>query len=827
MEWDGDNGLYKATVKKVFFDRENPMLKIHYDGKKRHILDTIPIEMVNSFIDGENDAINQPNHATEDAEGNAPTHDERADFPPLHKLYPGHAPVDGNDATQPCPELGPGWQVNVVTRKGGSADGEPRSDRYFISPTGQKFRSIPEVERYYWQNPVQFGGAPGDATKFESNDERLDEECHELALINQALIASQSGGELSEFNLDAGNRLGVKTDNVPALPPDFSPIYAQRGSKSSGMRSLITISPITTGQPNEVDKANAEPLPEQKMSRLSSILQGQESVTLNCLKPPAIEALALRTGARSPNEVDALNTLPAGRQLPAKNGERSTSAFASPGRAFPPPLHHQLYQTSSTAPNRSYFPGMRSASLVRLQTKLRADHTSSKRARAEASEDAGRTRPKRKLKPVARLEEEDVTSKEVPKVLSKGSSKSVLCHCPEGCEKGRDLTVQGIYAHYGRAHKGKLPWASVTYSCPFCPPTKAKLFGTFHDAEAHVASSHPGCEVVGPHPSKLTEQSAHAQHVAAGAGSRQDTVAKNDRVLRERKAVDALHEDAPPEAVVEDQGPPSWTKLEYAQLLTDGRKDYPRDLPRVIDMIDEQCQAQEEAVNVALEQRMKQCKSEAEAETRAFDEERVLYQRGLRERARFADAERIEKHRYTERAEEIMIRHEYENRNRGKNQEDVEVEKLCTRPVKFGTESQRHHTRHGTACKDEQCQFCMKEKGYLHHLLLDSEIGEFKMDAPTSECHLFQKSTKVLNPTFRMINDDYLMEADAESDIKEKVNQSRRDATTSKRLKTEEEKLLVLRNTKHSLEFIQRYNDGMIKNAWGDVKKDGRGRRSF
>lgn len=131
-------------------------------------------------------------------------------------------------------------------------------------------------------------------------------------------------------------------------------------------------------------------------------------------------------------------------------------------------------------------------------------------------------------------------------------------------------------------------------------------------------------------------------------------------------------------------------------------------------------------------------------------------------------------------------------------------------------------------------QFCKKDKSYLHHLLLDSEMREFNMGAPATETPVFQQSTKLLNPSFRIINDDFFAQGGATADLKDdgtdasgskRVNQSRRDASTAKRLKTEEGKLWMLKNTKHSLEFIKKYNNGMISNAWGEVRKDNRGHR--
>lgn len=824
VEWDGDNSLYKATVKKVFFDRETPMVKIHYDGKKRHILDNIPLEMVHSFIKGEKLAVAKQEHAMNDAQILSNDGTNGTSFPPLHKLYPGSLPSGKSEVMKPCPDLGPGWNVHIVARKGSQSDG-PRTDRYFIAPSGKKFRSVPEVERYFWQDPTEFGISSSHdvvtkpAPQLEENED-VAGQCQEIQSINQM----QSSKAQPNLNVNCFNG----PNKMPSFLTDFSPIYAQRGSNVSGFsRSLITISPITTGQ--------SEDGQHTKPSASSSLLESSATA---------------RHQSPSPKEVAALNNgVLSGHLSTTKAPAKSKSAFTSPPRAVRPTLHHQLYQSLSPNTNRAHFPAMRGFTVARPQV----NHGLNPFSRGGVqNEGVGGRRPKRKLKSVTRFEEEEhispyarstkvvrggldnrVTDHSHPRVRGPGPSKSALCHCPD-CKKG-DFTVQGIYAHYGRAHNGSLPWQRVTYSCPFCPTSKSatpRVFRSFYDLEAHVFASHSGCEVEGPHPSKLA---GHPGRVRNKSSNLQQ--AADDRILRERRASSEAND---PEVVAEEQGPPKWDQIEYVQLLPDGRKDYPSDLYKVIDMIDEQCQTQERAVEAAREQRIKLCKDEAETETKALAEERLIYQRGIRERARFAEAERMEKHRYTEKAEQEMMRIQYENRNKKRNKEDVAVEKLCSQPIKFSNESQRQNSRHGKACKDDQCQFCKKDKGYVQHLLLPNEISQFTMDAPPTESPLFQKTTKLLKPNVRVITDSFFSEEageatpeDAQDDSKQdasggkRANQSRRDASTAKRLRTEEDKLLVLRNTKHSLEFIKEYNKGLIKNAWGDMKKDTRGRKSF
>ncbi|CAB1457492.1 unnamed protein product [Pleuronectes platessa] len=45
-----------------------------------------------------------------------------------------------------CPALPPGWKKEEVTRKSGLSAG--KSDIYYYSPTGKKFRSKPQLSRY-------------------------------------------------------------------------------------------------------------------------------------------------------------------------------------------------------------------------------------------------------------------------------------------------------------------------------------------------------------------------------------------------------------------------------------------------------------------------------------------------------------------------------------------------------------------------------------------------------------------------------------------------------------------------------------------------------
>lgn len=740
-----NDNLWKATVKKVLSDVVSPKLKIHYDGKKKHLIDTVSFDMVKSFIEGENEAFDNNKRAKSEPQrlnGNQKTlgrHCQHVSsiFPLLPTLYPAVLPPGESEVLQNCPELGTGWNINLITRK--MKSGGTRIDRYFISPAGRKLQGVPEVERYYATNSSEFGVLPIDTNHISSAPQHVEDEW-----------------------LTYMARQGTS-------PPEHQPsFYEQSGARISDMRSLISISPIiTTG----------------------ALISSND--------------FPIHAARKSPGEVT------------------TSTVFTSPARKVQAPLVHQFHGLSFSSP----FPGMRRGS-----TDLGAVNS-----RSRENDESNGKRPQRKRKSIERFEEQDIP-RAGPAVGLIGQSKIALCHCPD-CNK-MNMSIQSIYSHYGKVHSGKLPWGRVTYSCPFCVDNDTHhVFKTFPDVEAHVNTTHQGCEVIGSHSSKRHSISARTYTSI----SNNDMPTKTNRVTRERKAPPNIRMTSVP--VIAPQGiamkslPFSWSKIDYVHLLPDGKKQYPRGLCNVIEMIDEQCRSQEEILEVAREQRIKLCRDEVELEIKAFSEERLVFQRGLRERNRLADCERIEKQQFIDDLEQKMIFYEYKNRNKGRKKEEIELRKLFTRPIVFSNEVQRQSTRQDKFCNDDQCLFCNKGKGFHHCLLLENEIEKFNMDASPNDTPIIAQSTYVLKPSVTVIDDSFFAENDETIPIKgdgknangdsKRSSKSRQDATTAKRVRAEEDKLLSLRNIKYSLEFIKKYNNGMIVNAWGEAKKDGRGRKSY
>ena len=385
--------------------------------------------------------------------------------------------------------------------------------------------------------------------------------------------------------------------------------------------------------------------------------------------------------------------------------------------------------------------------------------------------------------------------------------EGVLCNCTY-CARCH-FSIQGIYAHHGRAHgqtEGtRLDWSKVTFSCPFCKSLE-KL--PLNKVEKHVRDYHPGCKLLTPN----TDKPSRNKHRSKISITPQPSFNVGSRSTRTKQIIDTPES---PETI------PRWTKLNHRSLLPDSKKDYPSEIPNILSIIEEQCKAQEGEVAHAREQRLKLCKIEATLEAKILDDDRLAYLRGIRERSRHADAERIEKERYTESQSLELMQYEYENRNRKRTQDEIEIDKLCSKPIVFSNVKGRHLPSEKNSCKYNHCELCNGDSSYLQSVMLDTEMAIMKSDNSSSQSLL--RKANILQPSFQAIDKDYFTEAEEQFEDEaygknnhssKKSKQSRRDVTTSKRLRIEEDKLFKMRSNQHSLEFIHRYNEGLIRNAW-------------
>ena len=382
-------------------------------------------------------------------------------------------------------------------------------------------------------------------------------------------------------------------------------------------------------------------------------------------------------------------------------------------------------------------------------------------------------------------------------VRNQPPSKSILCHCQE-CNK-RDMTMRGLTLHYAKEHGGKPQWQKIGYSCPFCPSPTADS-KSLSDIEAHANLYHPDHCLQKPNTSKKSPNKRHDFH--GGAKSRETHGEIKETGTKKH--------------------PPSWawTKVEHVQLLPGGGKEYPRELLRVIDFIEAQCKNQEEKTEKSRHDWSDLCKDESEAARKAYDEERLLYDRGIRNRVSLADQERLEKIRYEERADELRIRYEYANPN--PNMEDIEIAKLCSRRIVFSDNEETHFDVKAGVCLSRGCQLCNFD-GVHQQQLLENETHECKLTDPTSRSPSIQTTVTILSPAIHAI--DVISFAKAKSAEEEKVDICDKVVESTKHKILEEFKLEELQNSRHALEFIKNYNSGYVTNAWAGVLKYKRTRK--
>lgn len=150
VKWGKDGTLYKATVKKVLKDRVEPSIKVHYDGKKSHIVDSVSLDMIDRLI-SEDETESKHENDTCDSE---PVNISIKEL--LRGRYQASLPVGKLEHREQCPELGAGWTVYITARRNQEEQNRTRADRYFISPSGKSCRSITALEQYFLEHPEEF-----------------------------------------------------------------------------------------------------------------------------------------------------------------------------------------------------------------------------------------------------------------------------------------------------------------------------------------------------------------------------------------------------------------------------------------------------------------------------------------------------------------------------------------------------------------------------------------------------------------------------------------------------------------------------------------------
>uniref|UniRef100_A0A3B3BDZ3 Methyl-CpG binding domain protein 2 n=2 Tax=Oryzias melastigma TaxID=30732 RepID=A0A3B3BDZ3_ORYME len=200
-----------------------------------------------------------------------------------------------------CPALPPGWKKEEVIRKSGLSAG--KSDVYYYSPTGKKFRSKPQLARYLG-NAVDLACfdfrtgkmMPG---KLQKNKQRLRHETLSLAKggkpdLNTALPIRQTASifkqPVTKVTSHPGNK--VKTDLQRAVEQPRQLFWEKRlkGLRSSDVTEQVL---RTMELPKGLQGVGPDPSDDTLLSAIASALHmssapitGQTSVAAE--KNPAI-----------------------------------------------------------------------------------------------------------------------------------------------------------------------------------------------------------------------------------------------------------------------------------------------------------------------------------------------------------------------------------------------------------------------------------------------------------------------------------------------------------------------------------------------------------
>lgn len=354
VKWGKTGDLYRATVKKILANRDEPSLKVHYDGKKSHIVDTISLDMVEGFIEEEGS----------DSEHDAPSpvHEARKSQPveAINKLLRGRYQIsipDGKlEHREQCPELGPGWTVYVVACKDQLESGT-RADRYFISPSGKSCRGIPVLEKHYIQHPEEFdlcstyhetADVDQEATKYdEKGDDVVHDEAESLPNIadgkNGKAVENQRSG--SHPTPDA---VVDETDDIEILPEvnagkpisnDVTELMASTPSRGgieksiddqthSSTENAASYSPLMIGESAQgIEESHSDHEFLSSLMDERGLLFGDEDDASSCLnqQPSSSEGTEAQ-----PLEACALKPITSLNESPSPDSEVKKDASGSP-----------------------------------------------------------------------------------------------------------------------------------------------------------------------------------------------------------------------------------------------------------------------------------------------------------------------------------------------------------------------------------------------------------------------------------------------------------------------------------------------------------------
>jgi hypothetical protein len=349
------------------------------------------------------------------------------------------------------------------------------------------------------------------------------------------------------------------------------------------------------------------------------------------------------------------------------------------------------------------------------------------------------------------------------------------------------LTHSGLACHLGSSHQTCLDAfpGAIFCTCPFCLSStgdgkQLARYKSVEDLRTHLSTKHKGCFLLDDikisfEPTARRQDTPVKKHPIPPQVTKKMTLRKlqGRQFVQEKQRYDVASVDEEEQHRVE---------LDHTGLTADyAYGDFvPTTFGNTLD-------SAIEAVDAQL--------NNLESDKVANDDyaaEMKLYNKGLKDRQQKADAERIEKERHREEVERKILQLQYVNRHKKKRSpEGIEFDEFLTRPVYFAPA--RESARKSTCPRGEECDLCVS-------------VEEPKTDAPDRLIDAPSFVVKAVTDSLENTTEQESKPAD-----KKRGTSSRTRGRRGRNLNRTARSVLMLHEMKHSLRFIQSYNEGYFK----------------
>eukprot|EP00979_Chaetoceros_neogracilis_P011324 scaffold2761_cov264-Chaetoceros_neogracile.AAC.2 len=384
----------------------------------------------------------------------------------------------------------------------------------------------------------------------------------------------------------------------------------------------------------------------------------------------------------------------------------------------------------------------------------------------------------------------------------KDRTKLYLYDCPR-C--ATSMTYGDLRDHLDNVHSQDINEIKdmVTCTCPFClqgPDPKRSIFASTDLFLAHVKMHHKGCNVKG-------------EKLKLGGNGIRKRNSKMDSASFV-PLIEAGRGDSIPPSVGHTTSPSSPRSQEvywYAlspEIAIDGAKKkgiygitYKRGdlVEKIIDVIDSKIEGIRQKINLLPNRNTKK-----EGDDYSF--ENRLYIRGIRERKNKAEGEALEKFMYKDKCEEHQRWTDYQSRTKKKSPEQLELENLKTRPFLYFCPREKTVGTHHDKCPFPGCDLC--NGWYATCIITNKEMYAVGGNVIKAiEMLQYEKKSSNFIPSrgFRIISEDDLPD---DNHVAAKSTNAKVRVRTKGNGKAE---MLILQELKYSLDFIRKFNEGLIK----------------